>query len=152
MSNIRRINETKDANMTLYLSSVKKNENGGYEFTFDYTINGMPVYYNMSFDNGLTVINNAVKIVADSENVISCEWMLYNFRISSQAREYNAAFLDYSAPVGEALKNVFIENLNIGYVVSSENSLEIEPSMIVEKAESGTKTGILDIKMPKKGD
>lgn len=153
MSNIRRINETKEANMTLYLSSVEKSDTGGYEFKFDYAINGMPIYYNMSFDNGLTEISNAVTITADSENVISCEWMLHNFRISSQFKEYNVAFLDYSAPVGEALKNVFIKNLNIGYVINSESNLEIEPSMVVEEAEPDMKqSGILDIKMPKKGD
>lgn len=146
MSNIRRITNTKGE---LYLSSVDENKTGGYVFKFDYLINGNPVYYNMDIDGGLTHIDSAVKIVADSENVLRCTWMLQDFRITGNSNEYNVYFLDIAE--AEVLKNTFINDINVGYVVKSESSLEIEPAMIVEKFEKSG-SGIFDIKMPKKGD
>lgn len=144
-----RINEIYDSDAQLRLTDVKKRAGGIYEFGFDYRINGMPVRtdYEMKEGNGIK-LRHAVTILADSNRVLECDWLIRNFR-QTGAGMYNDRMLELLGYEGISFDDVKIRQIDIGYYIDNKQIAAIEPSLVIETKENEL---VLLNMLPEEGD
>lgn len=133
-----------DKNVELYLSEVKE-ERDRYKFTFDYKVDGLPLYVEMgSYGKSKYRVNNAIVIEANSSEVISCWGILRDFEISKEKKlAYNVNFIDLMDKIFKEFPNMknekglAVENTLCGYVISDNTAAQkLEPHWFVKTASS----------------
>jgi len=105
----------------LALSGVYDMESDSqYRFTFDYIIEGTPVY----FWAGQAAVNapdagggrqNAVSICANANRVLSCRWILVDLFFSSESKPFRIYF--DSVDVGRNMTDMAVSDISAAYVV-----------------------------------
>ncbi len=118
----------------IYLSGIKKTNEGTYEFTFDYIIGNIPVVINYPDDYRLMPLKNAIIINAGTKRVLKCNWLIKSFETGKNIVKYDVYFDNIANNVP---KLDFIEAADIyaAYVISGENTEDIYPSWIMIKSD-----------------
>ncbi len=110
------------------LAQINSQKKDRYVFTFDYSINGYPIKMSL-FNKSNNNISNAIVIEANSNRVLSCTWVIRNVELDKEYKKYDIEFTNFLNYFNQTYKaenlNFYIENIRIGYVVSS-NGLSYE--------------------------
>lgn len=113
-----------------------------YSFYFDYKFNNLPVVINQyPAKNSTKKLDHAITISANSKRVLSCEWVLRNFKIGSRSVELNMNFGDLLDDTFElytdlANSGFSIKDKNVSYEVNyNVNSVSIKPTWVIETIE-----------------
>ncbi|MCX7843347.1 MAG: hypothetical protein N2489_09800 [Clostridia bacterium] len=124
---------------TLNLSGINKNVNGeSYEFLFDYSVNGLKVYYNYEpGSNNRKKNNNALVIRANGNRVTYCSWLLRQFDSTEEE-----SFLTYQEDILDRLINKYnqisdsmlIKSIDISYMLKN-GSPEMELIWLINSTE-----------------
>ncbi|NJD01680.1 MAG: hypothetical protein FIA99_03560 [Ruminiclostridium sp.] len=129
----------------IYLSGLDQLQNNTYRFSFDYMINGYPIYIDLTTGSGAKA-TNAVTIDANSKRVLKCQYIIRDFT-SAGKKSYNDRLMDVMA--GSDIKYKQIKNMGVGYVMNSVEDKLLPPYMVLENKE----TGLITKKLPEqKGD
>lgn len=109
----------------LYLSNVKENQ-GSYEFAFDYMVSDIPVYFSPDGKEGSDekgsaagAGGNALVIEANGRRVLSCRWMIRSFKKIPGTSTYNLGFEEILNASNLRYNEVFIEEMGVSYVVGN---------------------------------
>ena len=115
----------------IYLSGLVP-QNGIYKFSFDYMINGYPVYIDLaSAGSGGKEATNAVTIEANSKRVLYCLYIIRDFAVGNK-NSYNDRFMDIMAEGDIFHDQVQIKDMGVGYVISSIEDKQLVPYMVLE--------------------
>jgi len=131
-------------NADIYLSGIKKANNGTYEFTFDYIINNIPVVINYPHNNYKSeILKNAIIINAGTKRVLKCNWLIKNFKVNKYTAVYDVYFDNIASMAPELKPQDFREALDIysAYVITGDKTGDISPSWIMVNS-SGNKINI----------
>jgi hypothetical protein len=122
----------------LYLSNVKENQ-GSYEFAFDYMINDIPVYFSPDGKEGAAGAGgNALVIEANGRRVLSCRWMVRSFKKISGASVYNLGFEEILNASNLRYNEVFIEEMGVSYVVGDGDAERQGPVFAITTSEGAS--------------
>ena len=120
-----------DSRADLFLSGLDF-VNGRYTFTFDYMINGYPVYIDLASaspqDKPAT---RAITIEASSKRVFYCKYVIRNFAAVAK-HNYHDRFLEIMADSNVNYQQVQIKDMGVGYVINSVEDKQLEPYMVLE--------------------
>ena len=143
-----------DTDARLNLVDINDDNPGFYEFAFDYTINGYPIYINNDINKGVynnTIIEkdafevngsnyrNAVLVKVNKNRIIEINWNIINFKKTRNINEYDVYFEDMLNAISEKydiqeeLDRFSIKNITIGYKVDSLYNEKISPAWMIEK-------------------
>lgn len=118
----------------MYINSINELPEG-YEFTFNYIVNDIPVFFDFKLRDD-TVQNNALVVIANGRRVVSAKWIFKTFELSSEAESYNINFnhyLDktYNVYSEMAKSKPAIDDVEIAYEIENNSGLQtIEPSWV----------------------
>lgn len=135
---------SKTENYRLLLRDEKLTQDKtAYEFKFDYVVNGVPVIFTKAGASGSRQSLNAVTIQANSRGVVSCRWLMRNFKIQDNQKPhyYNLSFdkflVSYKTAYNElkGSKGIGIAEIRRVYTVSEGVSDHILPPVWWMKTE-----------------
>lgn len=135
----------------IYLSGIELLQTGNYRFTFDYMINGRPIYINISSGvSGEKPVRNAFTIEANSKRILKSFIVIRDFAAAGE-KEYNDRFFDIMENSKFGHNQLQLKDLEVGYAVGSlDGGNTLEPSMILQSKGSPE---LITEKMPgQKGD
>lgn len=141
----------------IYLSGIDQSGND-IEFTFNYIVNGLPVYVeNTVGDKEDQPSNSAITIVANSKRVVECRWVARKFEKSKDSpSKYDISFpslLDTASKTYRDLdkkeKSFFIDDAYISYRLTAEDvtGSQVNPVWIIKTAEPDGKYKYYDVEM-----
>lgn len=126
------------SDVDIYLAKAV-DEGEYYSFYFDYKFNNMPVVVNgYPVKNSDKRLNHAINISANSKRVLSCEWVLRNFKAGDEVLELNMNFGDLLDDTFEmytdlATGGFSIKDKNVSYEIKySVNTESIVPTWVIE--------------------
>ena len=134
----------------IYISSITE-EKDFYRFSFDYIVEGLPVYFNFKAPSRggepAAAVRHAITVEADGKRVLGCRWMLKKFEQGGTVGSYNVNLVDILDLSAKYNRNEdFVKDMGVAYVVEADDGREIEPVWVLELAESG----IDFVRMPRK--
>jgi len=126
----------------VYLSGIVE-QNGYYSFTFDYKFNDIAVSFNEYTVNNKdkNKLNHAITVDANSQRVLSCYWILKEFKTGRENLMLNVKFESLFDDIFNLYKDISIKDfsvkdINMAYEVKfSTESQSLEPVWIVETME-----------------
>ncbi|HOP92456.1 MAG TPA: hypothetical protein PLP24_03645 [Acetivibrio thermocellus] len=126
----------------VYLSGIVE-QNGYYSFTFDYKFNDIAVSFNEYTVNNRdkNKLNHAITVDANSQRVLSCYWILKEFKTGRENLMLNVKFESLFDDIFNLYKDISIKDfsvkdINMAYEVKfSTESQSLEPVWIVETME-----------------
>lgn len=134
---IARIHNMLNTDTEIKLAYIDKKTDGSYVFGFDYALDGLTAKVSIgSKDANVSKLENAIRIQANSERVLSCDWLLKQFRKGSKGN-YNDRFTDLLYPNGVNFKDLRIQDIAPGYFIGSTDSKTLSPVLIVRQNEKG---------------
>lgn len=142
---INRVGTVTNNKSKLQLTDIIDEGNGRYKFSFDYYMNGMPIFINIKPDDGSQTDLHAIVIEADNKQLLSCRWYIREFTMSVKAY-YNDFFLELASKSKLKNSELSIKDITVGYAVMTLAEKVLEPVMVIEKKD---KTGVLPIDMIK---
>jgi hypothetical protein len=126
------------SDVDIYLAKMI-DEGEYYSFYFDYKFNNLPVVINQyPVKNSGKKLNHAITISANSKRVLSCEWVLRNFKTGRKDLELNMNFGDLLDDTFEvytdlASRGFSIKDKNVSYEINySVNTESIIPTWVIE--------------------
>jgi len=135
---INRIRNNVIPGVKIHISGIKgKDSSGYYEFNFDYTVNGIPVYF---VKNEGTELENAITVKANGGGVAGCRWLIRDIKTISEPKDYNVYYDDYlyeqmterNAIVGDKNKKNTVTDISFAYVVENQGQHDsMAPSWFV---------------------
>ena len=133
----------------IYLSGLEPPQNGIYQFSFDYMINGYPVHINLASAGSGAEPTNAISIKANSKRVLYCKFIIRNFEAAGK-NNYNDRLTDVMSDSNINYKKLQIKDMGVGYVINSVEDKLLAPYLVLEN--KGT-PGLITKKLPEqKGD
>ncbi|HOJ10274.1 MAG TPA: hypothetical protein PK733_06735 [Clostridiales bacterium] len=131
-----------DPETDLYLKQVKDENQGYYEFIFDYKLGDLPVYINFQDKSGdKEPVKSAVSIKANGKRIIECRWYLASIEKSRTQSEYNIYFEDMlnemSKKYGkQSFDNIEVKDITMAYLLNGGyDSKGIPPVWIIERSD-----------------
>ncbi|WP_265447591.1 hypothetical protein [Acetivibrio straminisolvens] len=126
----------------IYLSGIVEHSNY-YTFTFDYKCNDIAVSFNEYTVNNKdkNKLNHAITVDVNSQRVLSCYWILKEFKLGKDNLMLNVKFESlfddiFTLYQDISIKDFSVKDINMSYEVKfSINSQSLEPVWIVETIE-----------------
>ncbi len=148
---IDKINQLSDSAADIMLTNIEpdKVNQGIYNISFDYYLNGMPVKFgpDVRAGNG-DQLAHAINIQADGKKVLKCEWLLKDFAQSAKGN-YNDRFVELMNTTKHGYDKIKINNVITGYFIKSAGDQKLMPMMLIELKDKS----MVEIEMPvEKGD
>ncbi len=145
---IARVSDLYGADVDIALTSVEKQKQGVYSFSFDYRLENMTVKLDMDMKDGNgEKLTHAINIVADSRRVLKCDWLLRDF-IKDKKSNYDDRFIELVKQTGLTHEEMNIRDMRFGYSISSTYESILEPKLLIEMKD---KTSLELALKPEKG-
>lgn len=126
------------SDVDIYLAKMV-DEGEYYSFYLDYKFNNLPVVVDgYPVKNSNKKLEHAINISANSERVLSCEWVLRKFEIGNEILELNMNFGDLLDDTFELYTDLAgsefsIKDKNVSYEIKySVNTESIVPAWVIE--------------------
>lgn len=126
------------SNYGIYISDISESREyqGGYTFTFNYMVDGLPVYIDVTNSEGRK-ISNAIIIEADNDRVLSCRWLMADLEETNEPQEYDMMFTHYFNNSVEQFTGANIKEMGPAYIIKAltEKRENLLPVWVSEKAD-----------------
>jgi len=125
----------------IYISGITE-EKDFYRFSFDYIVEGFPVYFNIKPSGKerepAAAVMYAITVEADGKRVLGCRWMIKRFEQGGSMGSYNVNLVDILDLSAKYDKNKdFVKDMGVAYVVEADDGRDVEPVWAIELAEGG---------------